>query len=390
MSVRRLVVVPVAALCALPLVAGCSGSGASGSGGDSGGGDTVKIAFITEKTGFASFYGAQGEAGVQYAVDTINDAGGIDGKKIELEVYDDASDAGQAASLATQVASSDTAALIFGVIGTEAQAIAPIAQKAGLGTVFYESSAPGLTDVGDAIYKITEPGDHFFPQVFDVAQKAYDPKTVAIVYGADNSSAVAELDPTKEIIADHGMQLVDTIAIQSTDSDLSTVATKVMRSNPDVTLVLPSTTATGTALITSLRQLGYTGGFIGGTGFIGGALKAAGSAADGTLYPASFVASDQLPWQSGVEFSQGFEKATGAPPSAFHVEANDAVQFIVKAVQASGGSSRQDVLDGLAQVADTGFEGAMGEITFENRQASTPGVVIEWKDGAEHLAGAGS
>jgi branched-chain amino acid transport system substrate-binding protein len=387
MSFRRLIVVPVAALSVSLLFAGCAKSGGSDTTPSA---KTIKIAFITEKTGAASFYGAQGTAGVQYAVKVINDAGGINGSKIDLTVYDDATNAGQAASLATQIASSDTAALIFGVIGSEAQAVAPIAQKAGLGTVFYESSAPGLTDVGNAIYKITEPGSNFFPQVFDVAQKKYNPKTISIVYSADNPSAVAEIDPTKKIVADHGMQMVDTIPIRSTDTDLSTVAAKVTKANPDMTMVLPSSSATVSSLIKSMRQLGYKGNFIGGTGLIGGALKAAGSDADGTLYPASFVASDKLPWQSGVQFSQGYQQANSTAPNAFNAEAYDAVQFIVEAIKAAGGSSRADVLKGLAQAADKGFTGAMGQVTFKNRQAATSGVVIEWRGGAEILAGTSS
>jgi branched-chain amino acid transport system substrate-binding protein len=389
MHFRRQVAASIAIATASLLIAGCGGSGDSGSDGGSGG-ETVKIAFITEKTGFASFYGEQGEAGVRYAVNEINDAGGIDGKKIELKVYDDASDAGQAASLATQVAASDASALIFGVIGTEAQAVAPIAQKAGLGSVFYESSAPGLTEVGDAIYKITEPGNNFFPQVFDVAKQEYDPKTVSIIYGADNSSAVAQLEPTKKIIAEKGMTLVDTIPIKSTDTDFATVATKVVKGKPDMTLVLPSSSASASALIKSLRELGYKGGLAGGTGLIGGALKAAGDDAEGTLYPASFVASDQLPWQTGVDFSKGFEAANGSAPNAFHAEAHDALQFISEAVKASGGTSRKDILKGLAMVAEKGFTGAMGTVTFKDRLADTPGVVVEWKGGAETLAAAGS
>jgi hypothetical protein len=36
-------------------------------------------------------------------------------------------------------------------------------------------------------------------------------------------------------------------------------------------------------------------------------------------------------------------------------------------------------------VAKTGFEGAVGKVTFENRIEQVPGVLVEWENGKETL-----
>lgn len=118
------------------------------------------------------------------------------------------------------------------------------------------------------------------------------------------------------------------------------------------------------------------------------ALEAAGDAADGTLCPVGFVASDELPWEEGVAFSSAFEEATGTQPNAFNAEARDALYLIATAIEESGEISREGVQAGLQAVTGKGFTGATGHMTFTDRQATIAGVIIRWSDGRETLGAA--
>lgn len=65
---------------------------ACGGGKDASGSDTYKIGAIGPTTGDAAVYGMAVKNGAQLAVDEINEAGGINGKKIEYKCEDDQND----------------------------------------------------------------------------------------------------------------------------------------------------------------------------------------------------------------------------------------------------------------------------------------------------------
>ena len=73
------------------------------------------------------------------------------------------------------------------------------------------------------------------------------------------------------------------------------------------------------------------------------------------------------------------------PPSPYAADAYDAVQLIVKSLAASKSHDADDVKAGMEQVAAKGFTGAAGNVTFENRDARVPGVLVEWRDGKENV-----
>ena len=56
------------------------------------GGDTIKIGVNLELSGAVASYGTSEAIGIELAVEEINDAGGIDGKKIEIVKVDNKSE----------------------------------------------------------------------------------------------------------------------------------------------------------------------------------------------------------------------------------------------------------------------------------------------------------
>lgn len=70
----------LASAMAITLLAGCSGNSA----GDGNNGDTIKIGAIGPLSGAASTYGVSVKEGAQLLEKEVNDAGGINGKKLNL------------------------------------------------------------------------------------------------------------------------------------------------------------------------------------------------------------------------------------------------------------------------------------------------------------------
>ena len=61
------------------------------------------------------------------------------------------------------------------------------------------------------------------------------------------------------------------------------------------------------------------------------------------------------------------------------------MQLITKSLAAADSFEAEDVKAGMDKVTGEGFDGAAGAITFENRDARVPGVLVEWRDGKENV-----
>lgn len=87
---------PAVAVLAALLLSACGG-GAAGSDNDDP--DTIVLGEITDTSGGASAYAPYTSVGMQLAIDEINEAGGIDGKQLELISESDGSDTTQTPTL---------------------------------------------------------------------------------------------------------------------------------------------------------------------------------------------------------------------------------------------------------------------------------------------------
>lgn len=133
---HRLVTALVTAVLLLIGVAACSSSSDSNSGGSNGSEPKQAFTFtaILAKSGLLASVGDAMGQGMQAAVAVVNAHGGVFGKPMHLTVLNDAGDPTQAATVAENLVSSGTKPMAVspGTVSTEAEAIAPILEKAGV------------------------------------------------------------------------------------------------------------------------------------------------------------------------------------------------------------------------------------------------------------------
>ena len=103
------------ALASVAVLAACGEvkSGASNATGNTIG-DTIKVGFNFEETGAVAAYGTSEQKGAQLAVDEINAAGGVDGKKIEVVDKDNKSETAEAASVTTNLVTQSKVSVVVG------------------------------------------------------------------------------------------------------------------------------------------------------------------------------------------------------------------------------------------------------------------------------------
>lgn len=349
----------------------------------------VQITVMADVTGKAAFFGEAIKDGAEFAAEYLNESGGIGGEPIELTVEDTTSEVGPATSQINDATRGETDAVIFGVLSEEALAIGPLAQEAGLPLINIQAAADGVLDAGDHIWRITPPQANFYDNFVEYLAANREVQSTAMVYVTDNEASRALGEDIGPAAFDRaGIEVTEGVSTTSTETDLTTVADRILRGEPDhVQLHLIG--AQNISMITQLRRSGFEGSIGSGTSLGAGALAALpGDEADGILYYSSFVGSEDLSYESGVEFTQAYQEATGEQPTTFHAETFDAFRLVQEAVESSGSTCREGILEGMNAVADgDGLTGAQADpITFEERDARTSGVVIEWMDGQETLA----
>jgi branched-chain amino acid transport system substrate-binding protein len=384
---RRRVIGPLvlSVLIGTSLGACNAGGGATADSGDS----TVDITVLADITGKGSFFGRSIQEASQFTVDELNANGGMDGKKIQLTVQDTASSTSTASSLMNEAILGNADAVIFGVLSEEALAIAPLAQEAGLPMINVQAAGDGIVETGDAIWRITPPQRNFYPKYAKYLASKMGVKRASVFYVTDNAPSVTLATKVMpQAFADVGIQVVGSVSGTSTETDLTTAVSRLLADKPDF-IQTQAIGAQNVTLITQLRRAGYTGGIGGGTALGAGGLSALSKEdADGVLYYSSYVGSEELSHKAGRDLASAFQSVTGKQANTFVAETYDAFGLIEAGIKVSGEGSRAGILAGMKQVADGGgFSGAQGDpITFKNRDAVTPGVVIEWKDGRETLA----
>src|SRR5262245_17335575 len=93
-------------------------------------GDTIKVGVYGDLTGQTSSFGQSTKNGIELAVEEINAAGGVNGKKIELIVEDDQGRPEQAKTVVSKLVNQDKVQAVLGeVASTNSLAAAPVAQE---------------------------------------------------------------------------------------------------------------------------------------------------------------------------------------------------------------------------------------------------------------------
>ena len=91
----------------------------------------IKIGSFLSVTGGASFLGDPEAKTLRLYVDKVNKEGGVNGRKLELVVYDSAGDARQAVTFARRLIEEDKVDIIIGGSTTgETMAVVPLAEEA--------------------------------------------------------------------------------------------------------------------------------------------------------------------------------------------------------------------------------------------------------------------
>lgn len=352
--------------------------GTEGTGGD----DVVLIGSMFELTGSAAEYGISMNDAVHMAVDEINEAGGIDGKQVEVVERDIASDESQSAQAAMTLASEDGVSVIIGpaLTGT-LQAAIPATNEYQVPIISPSATDDGVLQDMDGnvhpfAYRTSFTNSYQGSALAAFANQNLDASS-AVIFG-DNSSDYAQgLTATFEEAFDGNIVSVENFTADQTD--FSATLTNIANMDFDV-LYVPGYYEQAGPIVKQAREMGIDQPILGPDGFGNTRVfELAGVENMNDVYYTSHFAveSEDPAIQSFVE---KYKEATGNEPDMFTGLAYDAVYIAKEAIERAGTTDSVAVNEELEKSED--FTGVTGTFSFdENHDPVKTVSIIEVQDG---------
>ncbi len=218
--------------------------------------EPIKIGFIGPLTGDAASYGTDEKNATSLAVDEINQAGGVNGRKLEV-IYEDGKCTGQdAATAAQKLINIDKVKIILGgICSGETLAIAPIAQQDKVITISAFSSSPNLTNAGSYIFRIAPSDLEVAKSYVKVIVSETGYKKVAILSENTDYAMAARTvfnDETKNL----GGTIVADETFKQGERDFRANITKIKSSGADAIFINAQSGVSSGLAIKQLKELG--------------------------------------------------------------------------------------------------------------------------------------
>jgi branched-chain amino acid transport system substrate-binding protein len=340
----------VAAAAAATLVLLGAGAGASAPKSD------VWLAEISPLTGALSFVGVDNRQGVDAAVKEINAAGGINGRRVRVQVFDDGSNPSQAVSHMNKIAGDKK---FVGVIGSgfssSGLAVAPIVEREKLPYISMASSAAQVTPAKPYYYMTTATSRLFaYAMAFELRKRNL--KRIALM--ADNGGFGREgVRNVDELSRRFGLQVVERIIFPLTSTTFQAELTRVKNSNAQA-LWLWNATTLAVTITKEAKQLGLrqrlvlTGGNASPLYLTPGCPQNANALIDSYLGPVARFLPRRNPSRA---IALRLDRALGKQGSTFNYDGYTGVRMF-RTAMLRGGFSR----DGINNALETKMRGFVG------------------------------
>jgi len=367
----------VAILSLALLLTGCGGNGGAKSASD---GDTIKIGFLGGLTGGHAHYGIETLKGMQMAVDDINNAGGINGKKLEIVIGDHGSNSSEAANVTQKLITQKVSAIVgdptTGITKTAAQ----ICQPAKMVLLSAGAVGPGIVEIGDYIYRDTLLDSVAAPAVTKYLAEELKWKKVALVTTTGLPYSEGLTNIFREALAQNGIEIVAEQSIMEKDTNFSAQVTALAQKEFDG-VVFTGYYTEGALFMKEMRKQGLKHLMVGGDGLLGKELyELGGDAVQGSMLYAGFAVDEENATGKTKEFIEKYKaQNNNAFPDMFAAQGYDAVMLLADAMKAANSSDPAVYKEKLAQTKD--WQGVTGTITFdENREPiKSPVYLMEVK-----------
>jgi branched-chain amino acid transport system substrate-binding protein len=354
-------------------LAGCPPKNESGGAASSTG--DILIGEYGSLTGPQATFGQSTHNGIMMAMDAINGAGGVKGRKIKVLTEDDQSKQEEAANAVTKLISQNNVLAVLGEVGSSnSLAAAPICQANKVPMITPSSTNPEVTKKGNYIFRVCFTDNDVGENLARYVVQEMHIKRAAILTDVKTDYSTGLTATIEKTFAALGGQMVAHASYSNGDSDFRSQLTSIKQANPDIIFLPGYYTDVGQIAIQA-RDLGMKQIFIGGDGWVSPKLiEIGGKALEGCLYADHYFYADPSPVVRN--FVQSYKDRYGAVPDGMAALAYDAARVMADALRRAKKLDGPSVRDAIQETK--GFPGVTGTITIgPDRNAVGKKMIIE-------------
>ena len=321
--------------------------------------DVVKIGFHAPLTGFAAADGKSARQGAELAVQQANAKGGINGKKIELVVYDDEGKPENAIPLANKLIGQDKVVVtVSGGYSGPTRAAAPVFQRAGMTYISAYAIHPDITKAGDFIFRTGMMGEVQGRAGAKLMADLLKKKRVVIV-AVNNDFGQALTAGVKEVAGKFGLDIVKEYTFAMPDRQFGPLVAQVKADAPEV-IYAPGYFFNAGPLVAQLRAAGVDAPIIGQEGYDSQRfIEIAGKASEGVLVTTSLDRDSTAPATKTFieEYEKQFKDRVDMVAASGNAAATVAIEALRKAASTDGKAVRDTI-------RANSFDTAIGKLSF--------------------------
>ena len=341
--------------------------------------DKVRIASIFAMTGVAAADHKVTVEGIRFAVQELNQRGGLLGKQVQLVEFDNHGTALHSKRAAEKAVKANVLAVFGASWSSHSLAMAPVLQAAHIPMISPLSTHPDVTRVGDYIFRVCFIDPFQGKIMAGFAVQDLRAKTAAILINVNERYSEGLAAFFRRNFVKQGGVIVGETDYLSDTEDFSPHLKQILALQPDVLFVPGNGTDSG-RIIRQAREMGFSAPILGGDGWGGAEMfSQAGSALENTFFSGHWHQKNEN--QKNLQFVKRFGERHGDGEIGAAALAYDAVFLYADAVRRAGSLNPAKVRDALAVTKK--YSGITGNITFNQyRDPIKPAVILKFVQGA--------
>uniref|UniRef100_UPI00310130E8 ABC transporter substrate-binding protein n=1 Tax=Neorhizobium sp. EC2-8 TaxID=3129230 RepID=UPI00310130E8 len=353
--------------------------------------DTIKLGIVAPMSGPNARYGGFSLRGAELAVKDINDAGGVNGTKIQLFNADSQGTPVEGVSATRRLIDQDGVDFIIGDVSSSVTlAMQPVAEDAGVLLLNAASSNPKITyQAGVGGFKWTYrnyPTDE--NRALVVAKYAAEQRgfTKFAVLSVDSDYGRSAITFTKKYLPEFKGQILSEDYYKEGEVDFRSVLAKI-RDNGAQAIIYYGLADTTPILARQMVELGIAGKvtLIGNGEFnTEKTIKSAPTALEGAVEAAAWLPQFDSP--ASKAFVEKFTTTYKEAPNNHAYVHWDTVNLLAAAIKQAGSADKSKVRDALSKIK---YKSPVGDVTFDDHnQARLPMILLQIEKGVPSIKGA--
>jgi branched-chain amino acid transport system substrate-binding protein len=312
-------------------------------------------------TGAEATFGQSTHNGIMLAMDEVNAAGGVNGRKVRVITEDDQSKAEEAASAVQKLISQNSVVAVLGeVASSNSLAAAPICQQNKVPMITPSSTNEKVTQVGDYIFRMCFIDPYQGEAMANYLYKTLKLTKAAVLVDVKSDYSTGLAANFERTFVANGGKIVGKQSYAKGDSDFRAQLTTLKGTSPDVIFVPGYYNDIGQIAIQA-RDLGMNQPLAGGDGWESPKLiEIGGKALEGSFYSNHYHVDDPSP--AVREFVQKYEARFGAKPDSLAALGYDSARVLIDAIKRAGTTESVKLREAIASTKD--FSGVTGNITL--------------------------